>query len=88
MIAGGNALSEDINKFNRLINIGNKMSKWFRNEFGSNLCREITRCDFSSLKDVQKYIENGSVSSCKIIAEKVGKQAENIIKQKEISWSQ
>ncbi len=88
MIAGGNALSEDINKFNRLINIGNKMAKWFRKEFGSNLCREITQCDFSSLKNVKQYIENGSVSSCKIIAEKVAKQAENIITQKEISWTQ
>jgi hypothetical protein len=85
MIAGGNALSEDSNKFNKLINIGNKMSKWFRKEFGSTLCREITQCDFSSLSNVNQYIGKGSIITCKIIAEKVAKQAERIIKQTGIS---
>ncbi len=82
MIAGGNALADHMNKFNRVMNIGNRMSKWFKNEFGSTLCAEVTQCDFSSLGDVHRYIEKGSVNSCKIIAEKVAKQAERIIKQK------
>jgi hypothetical protein len=79
MIAGGNALADHMNKFNRLLNIGNRMSKWFKKEFGSTLCREVTQCDFSSLENVHQYIENGSVTSCKIIAEKVARQAERII---------
>jgi len=81
MIAGGNALADNMNKFNRLLNIGHRMSKWFKNEFGSTLCREVTQCDFSSLGDVHRYIENGSLTTCKIIAEKVAAQAERIIKQ-------
>lgn len=81
MIAGGNALADHMNKFNRLMNTGNRMSKWFTKEFGSTLCREITQCDFSSLKDVNRYIGKDSVSNCKIIAEKVAKQAERIIEQ-------
>ena len=60
MIAGGNALADHMNKFNRLMNIGHRMSKWFTKEFGSTLCREITQCDFSSLGDVHRYIGNGS----------------------------
>ena len=79
MIAGGNALADHMNKFNRLLNIGHRMSKWFTKEFGSTLCREITQCDFSSLENVHRYIENGSVTTCKIIAEKVARQAEMII---------
>jgi hypothetical protein len=82
MIAGGNAFANHLNKFNRLMNIGHKMSKWFREEFGSTLCREITQCDFSSLGNVHRYIERDSVTTCKIIAEKVARQAERIIKQK------
>jgi len=86
MIAGGNALADNMNKFNRLLNIGHRMSKWFKKEFRSTLCREITQCDFSSLGDVHRYIENGSLSTCKTIVEKVARQAEMIIKQKGVGF--
>jgi hypothetical protein len=86
MIAGGNALADHMNKFNRLLNIGNRMSKWFKKEFGSTLCSEITQCDFSSLGNVHRYIDNGSVTTCKIIAEKVAEQAKRIIKQKGVGF--
>jgi len=86
MIAGGNAFADHLNKFNRLMNIGHRMAKWFKGEFGSTLCREITQCDFSSLGNVQRYIEKGSVATCKIIAEKVAGQAEKIIKQKGVGF--
>jgi hypothetical protein len=86
MIVGGNALADHMNKFNRLLNIGKRMSKWFTKEFGSTLCREVTQCDFSSLENVHRYIEEGSVNTCKIIAEKVARQAELIIKQKGVGF--
>jgi C_GCAxxG_C_C family probable redox protein len=79
MIAGGNAFADHLNKFNRLMNIGHRMSKWFTKEFGSTLCREITQCDFSASGDVQRYIGNGSVNTCKIIAEMVARQSKKII---------
>jgi hypothetical protein len=86
MIAGGNALADHMNKFNRLLNIGHRMSKWFTKEFGSTLCSEITQCDFSSLGDVHRYIEKDSVTTCKSISEKVAKQAKMIIKQKGVGF--
>ena len=86
MIAGGNALADHMNKFNRLVNIGNRMSKWFTKEFGSTLCREITQCDFSSSGNVHRYIENGSLTTCKMIAKKVASQAERIIRQKGVGF--
>jgi hypothetical protein len=86
MIAGGNAFADHLNKFNRLMNIGHRMAKWFKEEFGSTLCREVTQCEFSSLGDVQRYIEKGSVTTCKMIAEKVARQAERIIKQKGVGF--
>lgn len=82
MVAGGNALADNMNKFNRLLNLGYRMSKWFKNEFGSTLCSEITQCDFSSSGGVHRYIENGTLNTCKIIAEKVALQSEMIIIQK------
>jgi hypothetical protein len=86
MVVGGNAFADHLNKFNRLMNIGHRMSKWFREEFGSTLCCEVTQCDFSSIRNVHQYIEKGSVTTCKIIAEKVAKQAEMIIEQKGIGF--
>jgi len=86
MIVGGNALADHMNKFNRVMNIGNRMSGWFTEEFGSTLCREVTQCDFSSLGDVHRYIEKDSVTTCKTIAEKVAKQAERIIKQEGVGF--
>jgi Putative redox-active protein (C_GCAxxG_C_C) len=86
MIAGGNALADHMNKFNRILNIGHRMSKWFKKEFGSTICCEVTKCDFSSLRDVQRYIQNGSLTTCKVIAEKVARQAEMIIKQKGVGF--
>lgn len=86
MIAGGNALADPMNKFNRVMNIGNRMSKWFKKEFGSTLCRDITKCDFSSLGDVHRYIGNGSVNNCKIIVEEVATHADKIIKHQGVGF--
>ncbi len=86
MIAGGNALADHMNKFNRLLNIGYRMSKWFKKEYGSTLCREITQCDFSSLEDVHRYIDKDSVTTCRNLAEKVANQAKSIIDQKGIGF--
>jgi hypothetical protein len=35
MVAGGNAFADHLNRFNRIMNIGNEMSEWFTQEFGS-----------------------------------------------------
>lgn len=86
MITGGNALADHMNKTNRLMNIGNRMSKWFAKEFGSTICRELTQCDFSLIGDVQRYIAKDSVSTCKIIAEKVARHAERIIAEKGVGF--
>lgn len=82
MIAGGNAMADNMNKFNRILNLGYRMSEWFKNEFGSTLCSDLTKCDFSSSESVHKYIDNGTINTCKIVAEKVALRTEMIIKQK------
>ena len=79
MIAGGDALADHMNKFNKVMNIANRMSKWFVHEFGSTLCHEITQCDFGCLQDVNRFIADDSMATCKIIAEKVAEQVERII---------
>jgi hypothetical protein len=71
MTAGGNAFEEKINKFNRSMNRGYELSRWFTEEFGSTQCQAITKCDFSDLAGVNAYIEGGCLTQCRQIAEKV-----------------
>jgi hypothetical protein len=79
MTFGGNAFDEKINKFNRPMNAGYRLSKWFRQEFGSTQCRAITGCDFSSISGVSKYIENNYVTRCREIAAKVAEKVQETI---------
>jgi hypothetical protein len=79
MTFGGNAFDENINKFNRPMNAGYRMSKWFKKEFGSTRCREITQCDFSTEAGVNKYIESDCVTRCRDIAEKVAERVQKML---------
>ena len=79
MTAGGNAFDENINKFNRSMNAGYRMSKWFAKEFGSTQCRAITQCDFSSMAGVNKYIGSDCVTKCREIAEKVAERVQKTL---------
>jgi len=79
MTVGGNAFDEKINKFNRSMNRGYNLSRWFTKEFGSTQCQEITNCDFSDLTGVNNYIEGDCITRCKQIAEKVATKVQTMI---------
>jgi hypothetical protein len=79
MTFGGNAFDERINKFNRTMNAGYRMSKWFKQEFGSTQCQAITGCDFSTGKGVSKYIESNCVTRCRDIAIKVAEKVQETL---------
>jgi C_GCAxxG_C_C family probable redox protein len=79
MTFGGNAFDERINKFNRTMNAGYRMSKWFTQEFGSTQCRAITQCDFSTQAGVKKYIETDCVTGCREIAKKVAERVQRTL---------
>jgi hypothetical protein len=76
MTVGGNAFDEKINKFNRSMNRGYKLSRWFTKEFGSTQCQAITNCDFSDITGVNNYIEGDCITRCKQIAEKVAEKVQ------------
>lgn len=83
MTFGGNAFDESINKFNRSMNTGYRMSKWFTKEFGSTQCQAITQCDFSTMTGVSKYIRSSCVTQCKHIAKKVTEEVQRILVDQE-----
>ena len=77
MIGGGNAFTDDVNKFNRALNTAHRLSKWFRKEFGSTQCQAITQCDFSCKESVGKYIASDGITRCRKIAKMVAEQVQN-----------
>jgi hypothetical protein len=76
MTFGGNAFDEGINKFNRTMNAGYRMSKWFSQEFGSTQCRAITQCDFATSTGVDRYIESDCINRCRKTAEMVAEKVQ------------
>jgi hypothetical protein len=85
MTVGGDAFDEKINKFNRSMNNGYKLSRWFNKEFGSTQCQAITHCDFSNQTGVNNYIEGDCITRCKLIAEKVAVKVQSMISTQEAS---
>jgi hypothetical protein len=83
MVSGGNAFTDDVNKFNRAINTAHRLSKWFRSEFKSTQCQAITQCDFSCMTGVGKYIDSDGVTNCRRIAGMVAEQVQKILELKE-----
>lgn len=79
MTAGGNAFDERLNKFNRSMNRGYKLSRWFIKEFGSTQCQSITQCDFSCPAGVGQYIESGQIANCRQIADQVAGRVQTLI---------
>lgn len=79
MTFGGDAFDEKINKFNRPMNAGYRMSKWFRHEFGSTQCRAITGCDFSTSAGVRQYVESDQVTRCRMVATEVAEMVKKTL---------
>jgi hypothetical protein len=79
MAVGGDAFADKINAFNRTMNLGHRLALWFAAEFSSTQCREITRCDFSRLDDVGRYIDSGGTARCIALAERVAQKVQGMV---------
>jgi hypothetical protein len=64
MAVRGDAFADDLNAFNRLMNLGHELSLSFEAEFGSTQCRALTRSDFASTADVHEYIDRDGTADC------------------------
>jgi hypothetical protein len=78
MVAGRDAMKNDINKFNKAINIGNNLALKFIDEFGSSNCREITKTNFSSDEEIEIYFKENRMNRCKEISSWVANWVRNI----------
>jgi hypothetical protein len=79
MAVRGDAFADDVNAFNKTMNLGNRLAQWFTVEFGSTQCRAITQCDFSTTEGVQRYINGDGTERCSAIAQSVTQRVLSMI---------
>jgi C_GCAxxG_C_C family probable redox protein len=85
MAVGGDASADHLNAFNPVMNLGHKLAKWFKEEFGSTQCRGLTGYDFASTADVGEYIANDGTGSCARMAERVAARVAELIERSSAS---
>ena len=56
MALGRNAFADDVDRFDRIMNLGHRLALWFTREYGSTQCRALTGCDFSQEAGVASYV--------------------------------
>ena len=79
MAVGGDAFADELNAFNRVMNLGHELARWFESEFGTTQCRTLTGCDFTTIDGVRDYIRRDCLSSCTAIAQRVSKRVATML---------
>jgi len=79
MAVGGNASADDMNAFNRVMNLGHELARWFDVEFGSTQCRTLTGCDFATTDGVRDYVARDGISACAAMARQVSKRVAEML---------
>lgn len=79
MAVGGNAFADGLNKFNRTMNLGHELARWFTGRFGSTQCRTLTGCAFSTSVGVNQYVDTNGVTRCQGMAHDVAAELDRMI---------
>ena len=79
MALGGNAIADELNKFNHVVNLGHDLARWFAEQFGSTQCRTLTGCDFATADGVHAYIEHDGTSQCARMAHLVAERVAEML---------
>ena len=79
LLIDGDIKREDLNKFNRSMNISEVLVEWFEREFGSTRCRDLTQTDLNTEAGVDTYISEQKIDQCRAVAEKTAEKVREII---------
>lgn len=79
MAAGRDAFADDVNAFNRIMNLGHRLSERFIAEFGSTQCRAITQSDFSTAAGARHFVDSDGATKCAVIARTVARHVRDMI---------
>jgi C_GCAxxG_C_C family probable redox protein len=79
LLVGGRALDDDVNAFNHAVNVAHELASWFKDEFGSTVCRVLTDCNLSSPADVERFAAGEGVAACEEIAPAVAQRVRAVL---------
>jgi len=77
----GDIKREDLNKFNRSVNISQELATWFEGEFGNTKCYDLTKADFGTREGVDRYLSENKLDYCRGVVENTAKKVREIIKE-------
>lgn len=75
----GDIMRDDLNKYNRAINMSHDLTLWFEEEFGSTRCSDILETDFSTIENVDRYLSEDGINRCREIVRSVGRRTRSIL---------
>jgi C_GCAxxG_C_C family probable redox protein len=79
MVVGGEAFADELNAFNKTMNLGNRFAHAFAAQYGSTQCHKITQADFCTPAGVEHYMASGGIRRCEAIADAVARQVKEIL---------
>ena len=82
MAVGREAFADEMNAFNRVMNLGHDLAVWFEDRFGSTQCRALTGCDFAVPGDVEAYITSDGTRACRATSHAVAEHVSEMIRTK------
>jgi hypothetical protein len=82
MAVRGDAFADDLNAFNRAMNLGHQLGRWFERRYGSTQCRDVTGCDFSTPDGARAWVKNGGAARCEAIAGEVALRVRAMVERR------
>lgn len=79
MAVGGDATADRLNAFNRAMNVGHALARWFTGAFGSTQCAALTGCDLGTNAGVAQFQARRCADRCQEIARAVAARARDLV---------
>jgi len=79
----GDIKREDLNKFNKALNIGYELAMSFKKEFGDTNCYKLTKINFLADEGVEKQLVAGKLDNCRVIVDRTANLVRDIIQKYE-----
>jgi C_GCAxxG_C_C family probable redox protein len=79
LVSGGDAMRDDVNRFNPCINASHKLVSWFEETFGSCQCRGLIESSASDPQPWKTYLSQDRVDQCRVIACRTAEKVREIL---------
>jgi hypothetical protein len=79
LVSGGDAMRDDVNRFNPCINTSHELVSWFEETFGSSQCRDLIESSASDPQPWSTYLAQDRMDHCRVIAYRTAEKVREIL---------